>query len=68
VNEDADWHEQAMRTHEAASARHDEAALHWSKLGDARIERELVELERDMARVARERPIGGARGARDERH
>jgi hypothetical protein len=52
-----------MRTHEAAAERHEQAAQHWSRLGDeerAELERELVVLERDMARVARERPIPGS--------
>lgn len=76
MNENANQHAHAVRTHAAAAERHDEAARHWSRLGDveraelerraARIERELVELEGDMARVARERPIGGPRGAGDE--
>lgn len=75
VNENADRHEHAMRTHAAAAERHEEAARHWGAFGDeeradlerraARIERELVALEREMARVARERPIGGDRGAAD---
>jgi hypothetical protein len=73
MNQNVEHHEHAARTHEAAADRHDAAARHWIKLGDeeraelerraARIEGELVELERDMARVARERPIRGGRSA-----
>jgi hypothetical protein len=65
-----------VRTHAKAAERHDAAALHWDGLGDeeraelerraARIERELVKLEGDMARVARDRPIRGGRGQWDQ--
>jgi hypothetical protein len=60
----AERHEQAREEHAAAAARHHAAALRWSEVGDparaefehrnARIERDVAELEGDRAKFYRD--------------